>query len=295
MAPFVVLLALFAFSKPAPSWAAPPSPDTVAVSSGALRLHGLLWTPSGRPPFTAVLFLHGSGAPNDTEEGREAKRLRERQASVLGPVFAKHGYVFFYLYRRGAGLSEDQGGYSGDLMEREKALHGQAGRNRKQIELLETSELQDALAGVAYLRSLQVVDPGRVAVAGTSFGGSLALITAEHDSTLRAVVDFAGAANSWRSSPELRARLLDAVRRTKVPISFLHAANDYSVTPGTTLAAEMARLGKDHRVRIYPPVGSTVQEGHSFVHLDVPAWERDVFEFLDARMSLPETERPPSH
>ena len=257
-------------------------PDTVVVSSGSLRLHGLLWTPSlpGRVP--AVLFNHGSGAPRDTDRGRAERLLRERQASVLGPLFAKHGYAFLYLYRRGAGLSEDQGSYSGDLMEREKAVRGQDGRNRMQIELLETAELEDAMAGVAFLRGLPVVDSARVAVVGTSFGGSLSLIVAERDRTLRAVVSFAGAAGSWAQSPGLRARLLDAVRRTSVPIFFVHASNDHSTAPGRELAAEMARLGKPHRLRIYPPVGRSADEGHSIVHLDVPAWERDVFTALDA-------------
>ncbi|HYM36200.1 MAG TPA: hypothetical protein VET48_12425, partial [Steroidobacteraceae bacterium] len=47
------------------------------------------------------------------------------------------------------------------------------------------------------------------------------------------------------------------------------------------LAAEMGRVGKRHVVKIYPPVGQTVDEGHDFVHLRIAAWEPDVFAFLD--------------
>jgi hypothetical protein len=50
------------------------------------------------------------------------------------------------------------------------------------------------------------------------------------------------------------------------------------------LGAEMARLGKLHRVKIYPPVGRTADEGHDFVDLRVATWEPDVFAFLNERM-----------
>jgi dipeptidyl aminopeptidase/acylaminoacyl peptidase len=199
-------------------------------------------------------------------------------------VFARHGYVFLFLFRRGAGLSAGQGTYSGDLLDRELAANGEEGRNQIQVQLLETDELSDALAGLAFLRALPEVDPRRVAVAGHSFGGSLTLLVAERDTMLRAVVDFAGAAYSWGRSPQLRARLLAAVRRIAAPVFVIHAANDYSVAPAEVLAAEMARLGKPHRVKIYPPFGRTADEGHSFVYLSVATWEPDVFAFLDESM-----------
>jgi carboxymethylenebutenolidase len=149
-----------------------------------------------------------------------------------------------------------------------------------QLQLLEGDE-KDAVAGLAFLRSLPEVDPRRVAVAGVSFGGSLSLLVAERDSTLRAAVVFAAAGYSWERSPPLRARLLAAVGRIKAPVFLIHAANDYSVEPGTLLGAEMARLGKPHRTKIYPPVGRTADEGHDFVDLGVATWEPDVFAFLD--------------
>jgi carboxymethylenebutenolidase len=82
----------------------------------------------------------------------------------------------------------------------------------------------------------------------------------------------------------LRARLLAAVGHTTVPIFFIQAENDYSVAPAKELSAEMERLGKPHRVRIYPPVGQTADDGHAFVFLRVGAWEPDVFDFLQERM-----------
>jgi predicted dienelactone hydrolase len=73
-------------------------PETVVVQSGALRLRGLFWRPSGRGPFPAVLFSHGSGPA-----------AYPQKPAALGPAFVRHGYVFLYLFRQGAGLSADQG------------------------------------------------------------------------------------------------------------------------------------------------------------------------------------------
>jgi dipeptidyl aminopeptidase/acylaminoacyl peptidase len=157
-------------------------------------------------------------------------------------------------------------------------------RNQTQIRLLETDHLSDALEGLAFLRGLRDVDPRRIAVVGHSFGGSLTLLLAEHDSTLRAAVTFGAAANSWGGSPPLRNRLLAAAERMAAPVLFIHAANDYSVAPAEFLGAEMARMGKPHRVKIYPPVGRTSDEGHAFVYLGVGSWEPDVFAFLEPLM-----------
>ena len=234
---------------------------------GRLRLKALLWKPVGRGPFPAVLFNHGSW-PTNTSTGRPAEEIFA-QAATLGPVFARHGFVFLFLFRRGAGLSIGQGASTADLMQSELAANGQEARNQIQLRLMETYELSDALAGLAYLRTLPDVDPRHVAVVGHSFGGSLTLLVAEQDKRLMAAVDFAGAAGSWESSPELRARLLAAVGATTMPIYFIHAENDYSVAPGEVLAAEMARLGKPHRLSIYPPFGTTASDGHNFVDLSV--------------------------
>lgn len=73
----------------------------------------------------------------------------------------------------------------------------------------------------------------------------------EREPALRAAVVFSGAGYSWDRSPALRARLLEAARRTAVPLFFIHAENDYSTNSGQSLAAELARLGKPHRLKIY--------------------------------------------
>ncbi len=248
------------------------APETVVVQSGALTLRGLLWRPSGPGPFPAVLFNHGSGSLPDL-----------KNPGTLGPAFARHGYAFLYLFRRGTGLSADQGTNSGALMARALAQDGRDARNELQLQLQEI-ELSDVVAGLAFLRGRTDVDARRVAVAGHSFGGQLTLLLTERDTSVRAAVVFGAAAASWESSPKLRARLLAAVGGTDAPVFFIHAANDFSVAPGTALAAEMKRLGKPQRVKIYPSVGQTSAEGHDFVHLSLSTWEPDVFTFLDERI-----------
>jgi dienelactone hydrolase len=256
--------------------------DTVTVRNGTLQLKALLWKPEGKGPFPAVLFNHGSW-PLDSGSGRPATEIFA-QAAALGPVFSRHGFAFLYLFRRGAGLSADQGTSAADLMQRELVTKGQAARDDLQMGLLENSELSDALAGLAYLRARADVDARRTAVAGHSFGGSLTLLVAQHDKQLIAAIDFAGAAASWENSPRLRARLLAAVRATTMPIMFIHAENDYSVAPGKALAAEMTRLGKNNRIAIYPRFGATKSDAHNLVDLSIATWEHDVFDFLNAQM-----------
>ena len=233
----------------------PRAPDTVVVSSGSLRLRALLWRPKGAGPFPAVLHTHGSSG-----------RTFDRDPNALGATFARHGYVMLLVFRRGQGLSADQGDNMTEILARRQADSGAASFNRLQLQLLETDHRTDAFAGLAYLRALGFVDPRRIAVVGHSFGGSLALLMAERDSTLRAVVDFAGAAASWTRSPPLRARLLSAVRHTTVPTMFLQSANDYSVAPGRTLAGAMGRLGKRQQLKIYPAFGASASDGHAIIY-----------------------------
>jgi len=248
------------------------SPDTVEIQSGTLRLRGLLWRPDGPGPFPAVLFNHGSGPAGYP--------LRPDRIA-LGPVFPRHGYVFLFLFARGAGLSAQEGANSFDVMSRALEERGQEARNQVQLRRLETDDLDDALAGLAFLRAVRGVDPRRVAVAGHSFGGSLTLLLAERDSTLRAAVVYGAAGGSWERSPPLRQRLRAAVSRGVVPVFFAYAANDYSVAAGRTLAGDMVRLRKRHRLEIYPAVGETVEAGHDLVYRAASVWERDVFAFLN--------------
>jgi dienelactone hydrolase len=256
-------------------------PETILIHSGSATLHAMLWRPQGHGPFPGILLNHGSGR---TREDLARLGPYEQNAEKLGPMFSRHGYVFLYLFRRGVGPSADQGANAVDLMNRESAAHGQEARNALQIQLLENREMADALSGLKYLRALPYVDPRDVGAIGHSFGGSLTVLLAEGEPTLRAVVVFSGAGYSFDRSPELRARLLAAVDHIAAPVFFIHAENDYSLSFGKALDARREQLGKPHRLKIYPPIGHTVDDGHDFLHLGVNIWEPDVFAFLDENM-----------
>jgi len=246
--------------------------ETVLVPNGNLRLTGMLWKPEGEGPFPAILFTHGAGRKDsDNVQG-------------IGPIFAKHGYMFLYLFRRGHGLSADQGAFIGDLLAREASAKGEEARKRLQLLLLTTDHLDDFLAGLYFLRNVPDVNSGRIAVAGHSFGGQLALLAAEREPAVQAVVTFAAGAQLWDGSSELRERLLQAVRNIEAPVLLIHAANDFSTAPGTALAAEMALLKKPYQLKIYPAVGDTPSAGHNAVYTDIATWEADVFTFLQMKL-----------
>jgi carboxymethylenebutenolidase len=257
------------------------APEIVVVPSGALQLKALLWLPENGGHFPAVLFNHGSGSSDGMHTGPV---VITEAAERLGPIFVKHGYAFLYLFRRGQGLSADQGDFMQKLLRREKMANGEEARKSLQFRLLTTDHLDDVIAGLSFLTKLPRVDTNRIAIAGHSFGGQLSLLAAERDDRVRAAVTFGAAAGSWEDWPELRERLLSAVRKTNVPLMLIHASNDYSTAPGTAMAAERKRISKPLLLKIYPAVGKTPEEGHNFVYSAVDRWETDVFEFLDANV-----------
>ena len=252
--------------------------ETVVVPSGKLRLKAFLWKPAGPGPFPAVLFCHGSGG---ADAGHTAGLPITEAGEKLAPLFLKHGYAFMYLFRRGQGLSADQGPFMQNILQHEETAKGKEARQHLQFVLAITDHLDDVMAGLSFLKAAPAIDAKRVAIAGHSFGGQLTLLAAERDNTLRAAVAFAAAANSWERSSELRQRLLTAVNKATAPIMLIHAANDYSTAPGYALASELDRLHKPHLLKVYPPVGRTSEDGHNFLYLASPRWEHDVFEFLD--------------
>jgi dienelactone hydrolase len=86
------------------------APELIDVRSGALTLRAQVWRPSGSGRFPAVLFNHGSYSTDDP--------LPPSEPETLGPLFARHGYVFLWLHRQGIGMSSDQGTADGDQMAR---------------------------------------------------------------------------------------------------------------------------------------------------------------------------------
>lgn len=239
-------------------------PEEVTFPSGKLVLHGFLYRPQGNGPFPAILYNHGSEEKPGTKP-------------TLGNFFSSKGYVFFVPHRRGKGRSPN------DANVESLRAQGRAGA----IALHET-HLEDQLAALAYLKQLPDIDVQRIAVAGCSYGGIQTVLAVEANAKqklgLRAAIDFAGGAESWRSL-SLRDRMIIAIRRADIPVLFIQAENDYDLGSSRTLADELERLGKPHKLRIFPPYGNTHAEGHGvFCYQATNVWGSAVTEFLEAAM-----------
>lgn len=250
----------------------PPQPATTRIVSfpdGKLELKGVLYVPAGPGPFPAVVYNHGS-----------APGMMSKQAfDVLGPVFAKRGWVFFGPYRRGQGLSASAGKYIGDQISAATKAGGLSAGATTMVRLLETDHLNDQLAALAWLRAQKFVQPNRIAVAGNSFGGILTVFGAEHGSYC-AAVNSAGGAQSWAQAPALRSAMARSVRNARVPIFFFQARNDYDLSPSRVLSDTMRAAGKEFQLEIYPPFGKSASDGHTFGYFGDSVWAADVFAFL---------------
>jgi dipeptidyl aminopeptidase/acylaminoacyl peptidase len=246
-------------------------PEVVSFPSGGVWLKGVLYRPAGTGPFPAVLFNHGSGPGMTSDELFQA----------LGPRFVARGWVFFAPWRRGQGLSESAGRY---IMDDIKATWEAGGREAAAAVLVlrhETDQLDDQLAGLAWLRTAAFVARGRIAVAGNSFGGIQTVLGVER-ADYCAAIDMAGGAQSWQLNPQLQAVMTRAVRNARAPIFFFQAENDYDLAPTRVLSAAMKEAGKPYQATIYPPSGKAPGEGHGLPFRGIGVWFDAAMRFLES-------------
>jgi carboxymethylenebutenolidase len=261
---------------PAPQrQAAPPANAqlvTFSATDGA-RLQGFFYLPPGSGPFPAVLWNHGS----EKWPGWQPD---------LAAFYNANGFAFFIAHRRGQGRSSDAGPY---IMDRQpsklQVFANGAGAGRTVIALHEEAA-RDVDAAVAWLRTQPAIDPGRIVMSGVSFGGIQTLLAAERDLGVRAFVAFAPGAISWRRITGLDGRLQQAVQRARAPVLIVQAQNDFDLGPSRVLGPLLEREGKG-RATIFPPFGSTEQDGHGgFARRPeaIAIWGRTVLEFFGAAM-----------
>jgi carboxymethylenebutenolidase len=248
----------------------PVEPELISFPSGGLTLQGILYKPRGVGPFPAVLFNHGSGPGLTSDELFQA----------LGPRFVSRGWVFFAPWRRGQGLSEAAGLYIMDDINTTWRKDGPSAAAAVLVRRHETDQLDDQLAGLAWLRTATFVAPGRIAVAGNSFGGIQTVLGVER-ADYCAGIDMAGAAISWKLNPQLQAVMTRAVRNARAPIFFFQAENDHDLTPTHALSAAMKAAGKPHQATIYPPSGQAPGEGHGLPLRGIAVWFDDAMRFLE--------------
>ena len=241
--------------------------ELVVYAAEAPTRRGFIAMPAGTAPFPAIVLNHGS------------ERYPGANPAATS-FFTDHGYVTLVPHRRGQGRSD--GRYILDEVNEAFFLRRGVVLTEKLVE-----QVDDVAAAVSYLRSKRFVDPDRIAVVGCSFGGIEALLAAERDVPIRGVIDFAGGAMTWGrfGNWTFRDRLRQAARNARVPIFFIQAENDYDTEPSRQLAAEMVKASRPHRLKIFPPNGSSPEEGHAFcAGGPSPPWGADVLAFLDETM-----------
>jgi len=238
-------------------------PQEVVFQSGALQLHGFLWKPAGDGPFPAILWNHGSEKlPGSRPE--------------LGKFYTNHGYVFFIPHRRGQGRSP------GPYIQDQIAVAPTAARSNVQIATLE-AQVDDVLAALTYLEVQPFVNADRVAMSGCSYGGIETLLTGERKPHITALIPFAPGAESWRTNTQLHDRLARAVSAATVPVFLIQAQNDYDLGPSNVLTPAVLKHGPPSKGKIYPPYGTTHEEGHAgFCSTATGVWGGDVLDFLAA-------------
>jgi uncharacterized protein len=133
----------------------------VSIPSAGLRLHGALGTPANLRPGerrAAFLVLHGFGTSSESEGVRQPTR-------VLG----EFGYVTLRFDMRGCGKSE-----------------GEFGR------VICLEQVEDLGNALDFLARHPAVDPDRIGVIGSSFGGAVAVYAAGTNPRIAAVVSNGG-------------------------------------------------------------------------------------------------------
>jgi dienelactone hydrolase len=224
-------------------------------------LPGFFVTPPGDGPFPGIVFHHGSG-------GLLAAARPAAEALV------RMGYAVYLAVRRG------HNGAPGPFWESLVSARWGSPEMGRQLVAALSGECDDAVAALECLKANPLVDPNRIAMIGSSYGGVMVMLAAARGAAFRAGVSFAGPSITWPDAPALQATLVDAVRLTNVPLLLIQAGDDFHLTPTYVLGGELARLGKPHETRIYQPIGSQRGDGHRVFNTAVSLWEPDVRRFL---------------
>ena len=224
----------------------------VTFQSGGLTLVGFLYQPEGEGPWPTLIWNHGS----------EKNPGAGPQFDAIASTFVPAGYVVFAPQRRGHG--ESGGEYVVDRVKSAIQLQGKREGNRLLVRLLETEQLDDQLAGLAYVKRLPIVDPERIVVAGCSFGGIGTLLGAERGAGYKAAISISPAALSWEGNEDLRSRLVKAASRINVPTLLIQPPKDASLGPSHVLGPVAERAGKPLTVKVYPATGPEKEQGHCF-------------------------------
>jgi carboxymethylenebutenolidase len=206
--PIVLLVASTAFSA---------TGKDVTYKSGDESVKGILYTPSGKGPFPALVVIHEWWGLNDWVKEQAAK-------------LADQGYVTLAidLYRGNVATTPEQA---------HELMRG----------VPDDRATRDLLAASTYLRSLKQVDPARVGSIGWCMGGGYSLDLAIHDPRLAAtVINYGHLATEDATLKQINA-----------PILGIFGGQDKGIPPDAVhkFEQQMKGLNKSVEVVIFPDAG----------------------------------------
>lgn len=218
------------------------------LNDDTVALHGRLYLPEGDGRFPVVIYQHGSGSPDNENYNAYRNQLREGLAA--------RGIGFF--------LADS---YSG------RGIHE---TSREQGQLSRASRVIDAFRALEALSEHPRVDPARIGITGTSFGGQVGFLTS-HEHWAGAVLP---------GGPRFAAHLPlypscatnpDPYQPTGAPLLFLLGASDDYTDPGPclVLVEEWKAAGVNVDVVAYPGAH------HGFISSRQVYWHEDAWEFND--------------
>lgn len=216
------------------------------LNDDPVALHGRLYLPEGDGRFPVVMYQHGSGHPENENYRTYRNQLREGLAAQGIGFFIADSYA-------GRGIHET---------------------SREQGRLSRASRVIDAFRALEALSQHPRVEPDRIGITGTSFGGIVSFLTS-HEPWAGAVLP---------GGPRFAAHLPlypscnthpDPYQPTGAPLLFLLGASDDYTAPGPCLARieEMKTAGVNVDVVAYPGAH------HGFISSKQVYWNGDAWQF----------------
>ena len=111
------------------------------------------------------------------------------------------------------------------------------------------------------------------------------MLLVEQEIGVRGYVVFSPAAAIWHERIDLQKAFVNSIHEAKAPVFLIQAQNDLSLNPSELLGKELVRKGDLSYCKVYPPFGTTREQGNNFAIAGSTVWGDDVFKFLQRAMN----------
>ena len=229
--------------------------QTIVYTNNGERIEAQLFKPAGPGPFPLLIHVHS------------------------GPDMAAFGPILARLL--------GTAGYATMIA----TIRGQPFEPATRVEGMKRAA-RDVLAGVDHLTrdTTSGIDAQRIAIAGYSAGGSVAVLAAAGSDRFRAVITEAPHSVGWSQEPALREAVVSAAHRLRVPTLCLVAENDNTTESARSVCAAAKDGGASSSLIVYPafvPQRPSTTPGVAAGHIlfaredGLVIWGKDVLAFLE--------------